>query len=58
MAKTFVKITSSVGGGILVGLAAGFVLAKASPLAFLGSVLVGLGIGIIVAALISDGKKQ
>lgn len=45
--------TWAVGGGVLLGLGIGFFLLDYSPLYFLGSILAGLGFGLILAAAIS-----
>lgn len=43
----------AVGGGLLVGLGIGFFFLPDSALAFVGSILAGLGLGLLIAALIS-----
>ena len=48
----------AVGGGLLFGLGVGFFFLPESPLAFVGSLLAGLGLGLIVAAILSRGKKE
>ncbi len=53
MRISFVRVTCSIGGGVLLGLAGAMLIARESILAFVGTVLIGLGLGIIVAALIS-----
>ena len=52
------KSTWAIGGGLLIGLGAGFFFLKHSPLAFVGSILVGLGIGLVITAIISCKKGQ
>lgn len=47
------KSTWAVGGGLLVGLGIGFFFLPESALAFVGSILAGLGLGLLTAALIS-----
>ena len=42
----------AVGGGLLLGLGAGFFYLRADPLAFVGCLLGGLGLGLIIAALV------
>jgi hypothetical protein len=42
----------AVGGGLMLGLGAGFFLLKLSALYFVGCILAGLGLGLIVAAII------
>jgi F0F1-type ATP synthase assembly protein I len=44
------------GGGLLLGLGVGFFFLKASPLAFVGSLLAGLGLGLILTSIISRRK--
>lgn len=43
----------AIGGGVLLGLGVGFFFLPGSALAFVGSLIAGLGIGLIVAALIA-----
>ena len=47
----------AVGGGVLLGVGVGFFLLQFSPLYFLGSILAGLGLGLIAAPIISNLKK-
>ncbi|MFN2177704.1 MAG: hypothetical protein ACK2U3_17290 [Anaerolineales bacterium] len=47
------KSSWAVGGGLLLGLGAGFFFLPESALAFVGSMLAGLGLGLLVAAIIS-----
>ena len=43
----------AIGGGVLLGLGVGFFFLPGSALALVGSLIAGLGIGLIVAALIA-----
>lgn len=43
----------AIGGGLLLGLGVVFFFLQANALAFVGSILVGLGLGLIVTAVIS-----
>lgn len=52
------KSTWAIGGGLLMGIGVGFFFLKESPLAFVGSMLAGLGIGLVITALISSKKEQ
>jgi len=52
------KSTWAIGGGILMGIGVGFFFVRQSPLAFVGSMLVGLGVGLVITALISSKKEQ
>ena len=47
------KSTWAIGGGLLIGLGVGFFFLKASALAFVGSMLAGLGLGLMVTSIIS-----
>lgn len=49
----------AIGGSLLVGLGVGFFFLKASPLAFVGCLLAGLGAGLIITPVISafEGRK-
>jgi hypothetical protein len=46
----------TVGGGVLLGLGVGFFLLQYSVLFFVGSILAGLGLGLILAPIISKKK--
>jgi len=50
------KSTWAVGGGLLLGLGVGFFFLQESALAFVGSLIAGLGLGLLVASLISRSK--
>jgi len=52
------KSTWAIGGGVLMGIGVGFFFVRQSPLAFVGSMLVGLGIGLVITALISSKKGR
>ena len=47
------KSTWAIGGGVLVGIGAGFFFLKTSPLAFVGCILLGIGLGLIITSIIS-----
>lgn len=47
------KSTWAIGGGVLLGLGVGFFFLQESALAFVGSLLAGLGLGLMVTAVIS-----
>ena len=51
------KSAWAVGGGTLLGLGVGFFFLQESVLAFVGSLLAGIGIGLLLAAIISRGKS-
>ena len=52
------KSTWAIGGGLLLGLGVGFVFLKASALYFVGSILGGLGLGLIITSIISSKKPS
>jgi len=52
------RSTWATGGGLLLGLGVGFFFLKESSLAFVGSLLAGLGLGLIVTSIISRVKEQ
>ncbi len=52
------KSTWAIGGGVLMGVGAGFFFLKESPLAFVGCILLGIGLGLAITAIVSRGGKQ
>jgi len=50
------KSTWAIGGGLLVGIGVGFFFLQESPLAFIGSLICGLGLGLLITSIISRGK--
>ena len=51
------KSTWAIGGGVLLGIGVGFFFLQGSPLFFVGSILGGLGLGLMVTSIISGIKK-
>ena len=51
--KKGTRYSWSVGGGLFVGLGVGFFFLQTSPLAFIGCICIGLGFGLLAAALLS-----
>ena len=47
----------AMGGGLMLGLGVGFFYLQTSVLAFVGSILAGLGVGLIVTAVLSKLGK-
>ena len=47
------KSTWAIGGGLLLGLGIGFFFLQTSALAFVGCILAGLGIGLLITSIIS-----
>ena len=52
------KSTWAIGGGILMGIGVGFFFLKVNPLAFVGCILLGLGLGLVITAIISREKSE
>lgn len=52
------KSTWAIGGGLLMGIGVGFFFLQQSPLAFVGSILIGLGLGLVITALISSKNEK
>ena len=48
------KSTWAIGGGVIMGTGVGLFFLQTSALAFVGSILAGLGIGLVVTAIISS----
>ena len=48
------KSTWAIGGGVIVGIGVGLFFLQTSALAFVGSILAGLGLGLVVTAIISS----
>ena len=47
-----------VGAGLMLGIGVGFFLLTYSALAFIGSIFIGLGLGLLVGAMMSKEDKQ
>lgn len=52
------KITWAIGGGLLIGLGAGFFFLKISALAFVGATLIGLGTGLTITSILSIKERN
>jgi len=52
------KSTWAIGGGLMMGLGVGFFFLKQSALLFVGCMLVGLGLGLVITTIVSSGKEQ
>ncbi len=52
------KSTWAIGGGVVLGKGVGFFFLQTSALAFVGSILAGLGLGLIITAYISKGGNR
>ena len=51
------RSTWAIGGGVIAGLGVGFFLLPISPMYFVGSLLLGLGLGIVASSAISRKRK-
>ncbi len=47
------KSTWAIGGGLFIGLGVGFFFLHVSALMFVGCILAGLGLGLVVTAIVS-----
>jgi hypothetical protein len=52
------KSTWAIGGGLLLGLGVGFFFLRESALEFVGSMIGGLGLGLMVTSILSSRRKQ
>ena len=52
------KSSWATGGGLLIGIGVGFFFLQTSPLAFVGSIMAGLGAGLIISAIISSKSSK
>ena len=50
------KSNWAIGGGTLLGLGVGLILLQYSALAFVGSLISGIGIGLIIAAMLTNKR--
>ena len=51
------KSTWAIGGGVLMGIGVGFFFLQQSAFAFVGCILAGLGLGLIVTSIISAVRR-
>jgi predicted lipid-binding transport protein (Tim44 family) len=52
------RSTWAIGGGLLLGMGVGFFFLKESVLAFVGSMFIGLGLGLMITSIISKVKQK
>lgn len=57
MAKTEDKSDWAIGGGFMAGLGAGFFFLQMSVLAFVGSIIFGIGLGLMITSIIAPKNK-
>jgi hypothetical protein len=51
------KSTWAIGGGLLLGLGVGFFFLKESALVFVGCLIAGLGLGLLITSILSRGRS-
>jgi hypothetical protein len=51
------KSTWAIGGTTLIGIGVGFIFLRDSPLFFVASILIGIGLGLVITSVISREKK-
>lgn len=52
------KSTWAIGGGVMLGIGAGFFFLPGSPFAFVGCIMGGLGLGLMVTSLASALQRR
>ena len=52
------KSTWAVGGGLLLGLGVGFFFLQTSIFAFVGCMMAGLGLGLLITSILGTFKKD
>jgi hypothetical protein len=52
------KSSWAIGGSLLIGMGVGFFFLKESALAFVACMFIGLGLGLLITAIISREKKE
>ena len=52
------KSSWAIGGGVLVGIGVGFFVLQHSPMYFVGSILCGLGLGLLVTSIVSAVARR
>ena len=51
------KSTWVIGGTTLIGIGVGFIFLRTSALLFVASILIGIGLGLVIASIISSKKS-
>ncbi len=51
------KSTWAIGGGVIMGVGGGFFFLPHAPMMFVGCILLGLGVGLIVTSILSRDQK-
>jgi len=50
------RSTWAIGGGVIIGIGVGFFFLQANPLYFVGCIMLGLGIGLVLTTILSRRK--
>lgn len=56
--KNEYRSTWAIGGGVLMGIGVGFFFLQQSGLLFVGSILAGLGLGLMITSILSSKKEK
>lgn len=56
--KEYDKSTWAIGGGVIMGIGVGFFFLKTDPLYFVGCIMLGLGLGLLITSFLSRKKGQ
>ncbi len=51
------RSTWAIGGGLMMGIGVGFFFLQGNPMEFVGSILAGLGLGLIITTIVSREKS-
>ena len=51
------KSSWTIGGTTLIGIGVGFIFLRTSPLLFVASILIGIGVGLLITSIISSEKS-
>ncbi len=51
------RSTWAIGGTTIIGIGVGFIFIQDSPLLFVASIMIGLGLGLVIVPLISRRKE-
>ena len=51
------RSTWAIGGTTIIGVGVGFIFLKDSPLLFVASIMIGLGVGLVIVPFISRKKE-
>jgi len=50
------KSTWAIGGGVLIGIGVGFFFLQTNPMYFVGCIMLGLGLGLVLTSILSKCK--